>query len=422
MPTLSPLKSDTSLPGSFVQPKRLLKNLATVALIGKLGDTGVKRQALTQEDIDAKAWLIQQARSRGFTIEMDGIANLYIRRRGRQKNGPIVMTGSHLDSQPTGGRYDGAYGVIAGFEALEALEDAGIETKHPIELVAWTNEEGGRFAPGAMGSQYFTDHSMIKAFNSIQDADGIYFRDALEKALIAHPGVPIRKQTPDLKYYLEAHIEQGPLLESTAHTIGVVSGIQGVRWFTIEVLGSTNHAGTTPLRYRQDALQTAVVVINKLNTLTSDPKDLLRFTIGKIEVEPNSPNTISDRVVFTIDLRHPCSELLDELSQKIMALSGDSEHPCTVKVTQTMQKKPCLFDERVVQTIHKSAAALDYSKMDIASGAFHDALFLSECCPSGMIFIPCCKGISHHPDESITTFDAEAGARVLANSLAWLAA
>jgi N-carbamoyl-L-amino-acid hydrolase len=235
-----------------------------MAKIGAIPGNGVNRQALTREDIAARKLLIAWAEGRGFSIGMDAIGNLFIRRQGRNPDAAPVLTGSHMDSQPSGGRFDGIYGVLAGLEALEALDQAGAITERPIEVVAWTNEEGGRFSPGAMGSMVFTESRRLEDCLGIADSQGILFGDALAEALAATPKAEKRALNFPVAAYVEAHIEQGPKLESEGLPIGVVTGIQGSRWFEVEVLGESAHAGTTPLKLRRDALQEALAAITAL--------------------------------------------------------------------------------------------------------------------------------------------------------------
>lgn len=249
-----------NLPGSAadqVSEKRLWRRHMELAELGAIPGKGVCRQALTEEDIAARQLLISWARARGFTSAQDAIGNLFIRRPGRDPTAAPVLTGSHLDSQPSGGRFDGAYGVLAGLEALEALEDAGAVTERSIEVVAWTNEEGGRFAPGAMGSMVFTGSRALTDCLAITDSEGVRLDDALAATLEATPVDETRAFNFPISAYIEAHIEQGPRLEAEGVPIGVVTGIQGSRWFEVEVLGESAHAGAAPLKTRRDALQGA---------------------------------------------------------------------------------------------------------------------------------------------------------------------
>ena len=401
-----------------VDQARLWQRHQTMAKIGAIPGNGVNRQALSAEDIEARRLLLGWAAARDFAVGVDGIGNLFIRRAGRDRDAAPVMTGSHMDSQPEGGRFDGIYGVLAGLEALEALDQAGIETARPIDLVAWTNEEGGRFAPGAMGSMVFTGVRRLDDCLTIRDRAGIALADALAVTLAATPEAAARPFNSPVAGYVEAHIEQGPRLEATNHTIGVVSGIQGARWFNVEVTGETAHAGTTPLAERRDAVQDAIAMVGALNRLMADATDTVRFTVGRFDVTPNTPNSVAAKVSFSIDFRHPDGALLAARGDAIAATCRGAARACSVAVTETLTLQPCVFDAAVVDTVEQAAAGLDLAHMRLPSGAFHDAQFMSAVCPTGMIFVPCANGISHNPAEPA---DLAAGARVLVATLAALA-
>lgn len=404
-----------------VDRERLWRRHMAMAEIGAIADGGVNRQALSPEDIRARALLLEWAGGRGWEPAVDPIANLFVRRPGRDPALPPVVAGSHMDSQPAGGRFDGIFGVLAALEALEALDDAGIATRHPIDLVAWTNEEGGRFAPGAMGSAVFAGAMDLAGCLALTDAAGIAFADALQATLAATPDLARRSFGFPIAAYLEPHIEQGPQLEATGHQIGVVTGIQGARWYVVEIAGEAGHAGTAPLRGRKDALQAAVRMIGALQELMHDPDDQLRFTVGRLQVEPNSPNTVPARVTFSIDFRHPEARVLDERGGRIDAVCRAGAGPCAVRVAQTFDRAPCVFPDAIVAAIERAAERTGCRHMRIASGAFHDANFIADLAPTGMIFVPCAKGISHSPAESASPDDLAAGAQVLAAALVELA-
>jgi N-carbamoyl-L-amino-acid hydrolase len=400
-----------------VDEARLWGRHMDMAAIGARTDGGVNRQALSAEDARARALLVEWARSLGFDVASDPIGNLFVRREGTERGATPVLTGSHLDSQPTGGKFDGAYGVLAGFEALEALQLGGIVTRRPIELVAWCNEEGSRFAPGAMGSAAFAHALPLETALAIKDRED----KTVGAALAEMPTLPPRPLGFPVHAYVEAHIEQGPVLEREAKTIGAVTGIQGSQWFTVEVRGAEAHAGTAPLRTRQDALKAAVAMIAALETWMADETDRVRFTVGRLDVSPNSPNTVPGRVVFTIDFRHPDGAVLVRLGDGIERICHENARGCAVTVTKNFDAPPCAFDPRIIDTIEQSAAILGLSRMRLPSGAFHDAKHMVDLCPTGMIFVPCEKGISHNPVENAKPSDLAAGARVLATVLEELA-
>ncbi len=404
-----------------VDQARLWQRHQAMAKIGAIPGNGVNRQALTAEDIEARRLLLSWATARDFAVGADPIGNLFIRRPGQDPDAAPIMTGSHMDSQPQGGRFDGIYGVLCGLEALEALDQAGLATKRPIDLVAWTNEEGGRFAPGAMGSMVFTGARRLADCLEIRDPAGIALKDALAGTLAATPEAAERPFNFPVAGYLEAHIEQGPRLEALGQAIGVVTGIQGARWFDVEVTGETAHAGTTPLAERRDAVQAAIAMVGALNQLMADETDTVRFTVGRFDVTPNTPNSVAAKVSFSIDFRHPDATLLVERGDAIAATCSGAAKACAVAVTETLTLMPCAFDDTVVDTVEQAAADLDLAHMRLPSGAFHDAQFMSAVCPTAMIFVPCAGGISHNPAESAEPADLPAGARVLVACLAALA-
>lgn len=405
----------------FVDAARLWQRHVEMGRIGATPKGGVNRQALSPEDAKARAQLAAWARARGFGVFTDAIGNLFIRREGTDPAARPVLTGSHLDTQPTGGRFDGAYGVLAGFEVLEALEDGGIRTKRPIELVAWTNEEGSRFQPGAMGSAVFAGSYDLQKMLAVTDRAGVVLRDALAQTLAAAPVSPRPALGFPVDGYVEAHIEQGPILEATGTTIGVVTMIQGARRFTVDIVGEEAHAGTTPRKVRKDALSAAVKIVAALEELMRDEADIVRFTVGRFEVYPGSPNTVPGRVHFTIDFRHPEAKVVRELGDRVAVVAEASAKGCAVTVTDISYVDPCVFAKPVVDLIRETAEALGLKHMDMPSGAGHDAMHMNALCPTGMIFVPCLRGVSHNEAESATADDLAAGCRVLADALVAMA-
>jgi N-carbamoyl-L-amino-acid hydrolase len=412
-------KSDRA--AQAINQDRLWQRHVDMARYGGLAKGGVNRQALSAEDIAARRQLCEWAAQRGFSVFTDEIGNLFVRRPGKEENAAPVMSGSHMDSQPTGGRYDGMYGVLAAFEALEALDDAGVKTKRPIEAVAWTNEEGSRFQPGTMGSAIFVGAKTMADVIDIVDSGGTRLGDALLSTLAAMPNVVRRPFGTPVASYVEAHIEQGPRLEIAGKPIGVVTGIQGSRWFQIDVTGEEAHAGTTPLAIRKDALRAALRMVDALQELMNDPTDTVRFTVGRFEVSPGSPNTVPGHVLFTIDFRHPDEDTITRLGDQVAGICQHLAGPCGVTIRETARNAPTWFDRKVVDLVAKAAGELQLPAMEIFSGAGHDARYLAPICPSGMVFVPCEKGISHNEAENATPQDLAAGARVLAKVLTELA-
>ena len=404
-----------------VNEQRQWDRLMAMASIGAIAGDGVNRACLTELDREARRLLIGWAKEIGAVVSVDAAANLWLRRDGSDPHAPPVLTGSHMDTQPNGGRFDGIYGVIAGLEAITAIHDAGAVTRRPIEVVAWTNEEGGRFAPGCMGSMSWSGFRRIEEFADIVDPDGVRFADALATHLAAESDLPRRSLGSRPHAYVEAHIEQGPRLEAEGLDIGVVTGIQGSRWFTVTLTGDTAHAGTTPLALRRDAVQDMIRAITALNALMHDPKDVLRFTVGRIAVEPNTSNSVANRASFTIDFRHPDKEVLLARGDAVAGVVQAAVRDAGATVTETFHALPVEFAPLVIDAVERVAIEQGYNHMRLPSGAFHDAQFVVPVCPTGMIFVPCRKGISHNPAEYSEPGQLAAGTQVLTQALMKLA-
>ncbi len=404
---------------------RLMEMARLGAFTGADGSPGVNRPCLSPLDREARRLLIGWGMAIGLTPSIDALGNLFLRHEGQDPGLAPVLTGSHMDSQPAGGRFDGIWGVLAGLEAIQALREAGITPRRPIELVAWTNEEGARFAPGCMGSMAYAGHSKPDTWDAVTDGEGIRFGDALREQLLLEADLPRRPlgvvEGPAPHAYVEAHIEQGPRLESEGFDIGVVTGIQGSRWFLVEIIGESAHAGTAPLSTRRDAVQDMLRAITALNALMDDPTDILRFTVARIEVQPNSSNSVAERVRFTIDFRHPSAAVLAQRGDAIEATIHGAVQRCEVVVTERFHALPVDFAPEVTEAVARASAAQGLKALRMPSGAFHDAQFMVPLCPSGMIFVPSRKGISHNPAEYSSPAQLAAGARVLAQVLAELA-
>ena len=405
-----------------VKEDRLWQRHADMAKLGGTPKGGVNRQALSAEDAAARNLLGAWARARGFTIFTDAIGNLFVQRAGSDPNAAPVMSGSHMDSQPTGGRFDGMYGVLAAFEALEALEDAGVKTKRPVMAVAWTNEEGSRFQPGAMGSAVFAGHNRLDEMLAVKDWKGAVLKDALAETLKAAP-VTLRPGAPGFKVdaYVEAHIEQGPRLENEKKTIGVVTAIQGSRRYIVTVDGEEAHAGTTPRSARKDAFAAATRIASAMYEVTTDADDTLRFTIGRVDVAPGSPNTVPGKATFTIDMRHPRNDVLEAHEKMLEQIVTSRAAPCPARIERVTNVAPTDFDPVVIDLVRAKANELKLSNMDMPSGAGHDAMHIARLCPAGMVFVPCERGISHNEAENASPADLAAGAKVLVEVLEALA-
>lgn len=405
-----------------VDQDRLWQRHLDMASIGATPLGGVHRLPFSKEDAESRRLFLSWASARGFGAEMDDFGNIFVRREGTERNLDPVVSGSHSDTQPNGGRFDGIYGVLAAFEALEAIDDAGIATRRPIEAVIWTAEEAdAQFGVGCLGSQAYANPSKLPKLMEIGNNQNIPVKQALAELLSGHPNVHHRPFKTPFACYVEAHIEQGPELEARDKTIGIVTAIQGHRSFRIQVTGEAGHAGNTPERLRKDALVAAMRIFSELRKVFSDPSDVVRFTVGELDVVPNAMAVIPGSATFTIDFRHPEPEILKLLGDKVAVVARDNAGPCDVKVSELRNTSPVAFKGIVPETILKAVENLDYSYMYLPSGAGHDARYIAEMCPAGMIFIPCWHGISHNEAESATLYDMTAGARVLARTLVELA-
>ncbi len=405
-----------------VKEDRLWQRHVDMAKLGGTPKGGVNRQALSAEDAAARNLLAAWAKARGFSIFTDAIGNLFVRREGTHPHEQPVMSGSHMDSQPTGGRFDGMYGVLAAFESLEALEDAGIKTKRPVMAVAWTNEEGSRFQPGAMGSAVFAQRYELDEMLAQKDWKGVVLKDALAETLKAAPA-PMRAGQPGFAVdaYVEVHIEQGPRLENEKKTIGVVTAIQGSRRYIVTIDGEEAHAGTTPRAARKDAYAAATRIAAAMYEATTDQDDTLRFTIGRVEVSPGSPNTVPGKSVFTIDMRHPDNDVLASYEARLHEIVQSKAAPCPAAIERVTNVPPTNFDTGVIGLVRDAATRLKLTNMDMPSGAGHDAMHIATLCPAGMIFVPCERGISHNEIENASPSDLAAGTRVLVEVLEKLA-
>lgn len=408
-------------PADFVNEGRLWERHLAMARFGATAAGGVNRQALSPEDAQAQAEIVRWGEAIGLRASRDAVGNLFLRMAGSDPDAAPVLSGSHLDSQPTGGRFDGVYGVLAAFEAVQALHDSGFVPVRPIDVVAWMNEEGSRFAPGMMGSAVFAGARTLDETTCVTDPDGISVEAALRdlQARLAH--VAARALGGPVHAYVEAHIEQGPVLEREGFAVGVVTGIQGKHTFRVEVDGEAAHAGTSQRRERKDALLAAIAMVHALAAEMHDEDDVTKFTVGRFEVQPNAPSVVASRVVFSIDLRHPDSARLDALSRRIEPLCQAHRGPCEVRVYRLSAADSLHFPPALRERIGAIAGALGIAHRDLPSAAGHDARYLHGIAPSAMIFVPCHLGITHNEAESALPADLAAGTRVLANLLAELA-
>jgi len=407
-------------PSEYVDKARLWDRLMALARFGARDDGGVDRQALTDAEIPARAQMIAWGRELGLSPFTDAAANLFLRLEGHNPTLPPVLTGSHIDSQPTGGKFDGAYGVLAALEAVQAIRDAGLTPHRPIEIVAWTNEEGSRFSPGMTGSDLFTGTRQFANVLDDKDAAGTRLGDALAHILDADDGVPQRPFGFPVAAFVEAHIEQGPLLERAGIPVGVVTGIQGTRRYRVRVHGEAAHAGTAERHERKDALMAAVRMIAEIDRAALEPADT-KLTVGLFEVTPNAPSVVPAEVLFSIDLRHPDDAVVDRLDARIREIVAAAQAPCRAELRQIQHSPSVIFHPNIRSQIAAAADRNGVKSQDIYSAAGHDARQLHYVCPTGMIFVPCRDGISHNPAEWCEPDDLFAGARVLTDTVWQLA-
>lgn len=393
-----------------VDGPRLLKRLATLGQIGDTGDGGVRRLALSEEDRQGRLWLMAEMKAIGLTVESDRIGNIFGTLPGREP-GPPVMLGSHIDTVGTGGRYDGAYGVLAGLETLATLRDAGITPRHSICVAAFTNEEGARFQPDMMGSCVHAGVLSLEDAYAAKDADGVSVGEAI-RAIDAIG--PLEPGTIKPRAYLELHIEQGPVLDSEGPTIGAVTGVQGIRWFEITLDGESNHAGTTPISYRRDpGLVASALNVEARQVANAIPDQ--RCTIGRMEFAPGQINVVPKRVTMTLDLRNPSDAHLDraESHLKDFLARTAKEHAVEITIQETARFAATPFDERLIVAVEAAAKELGHASRRMVSGAGHDAQLIAAIAPAAMIFVPSVDGLSHNPRELTQPEHLIAGADVL---------
>lgn len=406
---------------AFVDEQRLAGRLDAMARIGATEKGGVNRQALSAEDAQAQRELVRWGEALGLKRSVDAIGNLFLRLEGTDADAAPVMSGSHLDSQPTGGKFDGVYGVLAAFEAVEAIIASGVRPRASIDIVAWMNEEGSRFAPGMMGSAVFARARELDQVRAVTDKAGISVAAALADVRGFLHDVPERALGLRPAAFVEAHIEQGPMLEKEGLTIGVVTGIQGKRTFKVRVDGEAAHAGTSTRAERKDALLAAIAMVQALADALHDAEDIVKFTVGRFDVKPSAPSVVASSVDFSIDLRHPDSDTLTRLGDRIAPICEAHAGVCTVQVTELSTAMSLDFPERMRALIREAAVRLDLPHRDILSTAGHDARYLHAVCPSGMIFVPSHLGLTHCEAEFTASADLAAGTRVLADVLVELA-
>jgi len=395
-----------------VNSQRLWDTIMETAKFGATPKGGLCRLTLTDADREVRDWFVRACEQAGLTVKVDEMGNIFARRAGRDNSLPPIAMGSHLDTQPSGGRFDGVLGVLVGLEVVRTLNQAGYTTTAPLEVINWTNEEGSRFTPPMLASGVFAGVFQRDFAYAIEDGEGKKFGAELER--IGYRG-KAKCGDHQLGAYFELHIEQGPVLEAEGKTIGVVTGVQGQRWYEVTVLGREGHAGTTPMPVRRDAMLACARMVEEVNKIALKHAPLAVSTVGLVRVSPNSRNVIPGRVFFTVDLRHPEDAVVNEMAQELerMVPQVAKETGVEVELKNNWNSPAMRFDQTCMGVIRAAAEELGYSHRDIVSGAGHDAVYIARVAPTGMIFIPCQDGISHNEAESAQPQHVAAGANVL---------
>ena len=399
-----------------INPQRLWDTLMQTAQIGATPKGGICRLTLTDLDRQVRDWFKAQCEALGCSVAVDDVGNMFAPRPGKNSALPPIAMGSHLDTQPTGGKFDGALGVLAALEAMRTLHDLGYETNAPIEVVNWTNEEGSRFAPAMLASGVFAGVFTADYAHSRTDRDGKSFGEEL--ARIGYKG---SEPAGSRKFsgLFELHIEQGPILEDEGRMIGVVQGVQGIRWYEVRVTGQDAHTGATPMRLRKNALLGAARMIDRIDAIAREHSPNAVGTVGLIENRPNSRNVIPGEVFFAVDFRHPDEAVLEVMEAKFrVALKGILEPlGLTYAESRIWSSPPVKFAPDLIDCVRIGADKAGFQSRDMISGAGHDAAYIARVAPTTMIFVPCAGGISHNEAESTSFDECAAGAQVLLNAV-----
>jgi len=395
-----------------IDGERLWGELMETAAIGGTPKGGICRLTLTDLDRQVREWFKARCEALGCTVTVDDMGAMFARRAGQRNDIPPIAMGSHLDTQPTGGKFDGVLGVLGALEALRTLVQAGYETYAPIEVVNWTNEEGSRFAPAMVASGVFAGAFTRDWAVAREDRDGVAFGTALES--IGYRGGEPCGRHP-LSAFFELHIEQGPILEAEDKEIGIVTGVQGMRWYEVTVTGESAHTGATPMRLRKNALLGAARLVERINAIAEKHAPAALGAVGLMEVRPNSRNVVPGEVFLCVDLRHPEAAVLDQLEAEYTTSLREICDPIalTVSSTRIWDQPPVRFDAECVASVRRAAALSGFSAREIVSGAGHDAAYVSRVAPTAMIFVPCLNGVSHNEAEFTSKEQCAAGAQVL---------
>lgn len=393
-----------------------------MAKIGALPNGGVRRLALTDEDRRARELFMTWCREIGLEVTIDELGSVYARKKAhgtRAHHHPVILTGSHLDSQPTGGRFDGVLGVLAALEAVQTITEQDIPHTCDFEIVSWTNEEGARFAPAMLASGVFGGAFTRDFALSRSDTEGITIRDELIRIGFNGNRPAAWQAKAQVKAYIELHIEQGPILDRSKQMIGVVTGVQGIRWYDVTIRGMETHAGPSPMAMRNDPVRVLGRLIPGFYALATEFGNDARITIGELTVHPGSRNTVPGMVRLSVDIRHPLAEVLEAMDEKLRLICGRASQRDKIDVTcdEVWNSPPVYFDQRCVEAVEAAAARFGYRYRKMVSGAGHDAVYVSRVAPTGMIFIPCRDGISHNEMEFSGDEQVIAGANVLLATL-----
>jgi beta-ureidopropionase / N-carbamoyl-L-amino-acid hydrolase len=399
-----------------IDGQRLWDTLMETAQFGATAKGGICRLTLTDFDRQVRDWFRARCEELGCSVTTDEMGSMFARRPGKNNALAPIAMGSHLDTQPTGGKFDGVLGVLGALEAMRTLHETGYETNAPVEIVNWTNEEGSRFAPAMLASGVFAGVFTPDFAYARTDRDGKSFGEELQR--IGYKG---KEKAGARKFaaMFELHIEQGPILEAEDRMIGIVQGVQGMRWYEVTVTGQEAHTGATPMRLRRNALLGAAHLIERIDAIALEHAPDAVGTVGMIENKPNSRNVVPGEVFFTVDFRHPDDNVLDIMEAKLRAALADILPPLQLSYTEArIWDSPAVkFAPELIECVRIGTAKAGYKSRDIISGAGHDAAYVARVAPTTMIFVPCLGGISHNEAESSTREECTAGAQVLLNAV-----
>jgi beta-ureidopropionase / N-carbamoyl-L-amino-acid hydrolase len=399
-----------------IDPQRLWDTLMETAKFGATPKGGICRLTLSDADRQVRDWFKARCEALGCAVAVDEVGNMFARRPGKNDALAPIAMGSHLDTQPTGGKFDGVLGVLGALEAMRTLQETGYETNAPIEIVNWTNEEGSRYAPAMLASGVFAGVFTPEFAHSCTDRDGKTFGEELQR--IGYKGAE-KAGARKFGAMFELHIEQGPILEDEDRMIGVVQGVQGMRWYEVTVTGEAAHTGATPMRLRKNALLGAARILDRIDAIALEHAPNAVGAVGLIENKPNSRNVVPGEVFFTIDFRHPDDKVLDVMEAKLRASLSAILQPLQLgyKEARIWDSPAVKFAPELIECVRAGVAKAGFKSRDIISGAGHDAAYVARVAPTTMIFVPSLGGLSHNEAESTSFEECAAGAQVLLNAV-----